>query len=115
MSTDQTSINKLGTNPADWVIDTNQYPLFDTTEKIVIKTDGNESALSSQVGGDHYKKLGEFQPWNVLSKWLTPEELFGYMKGTVIAYLARNKENPREDAEKAMHTIQLYLELSEKK
>lgn len=70
------------------------------------------SSLDSQVGGSHYKKLGNYQPWQVIAKWLTPEELFGYMKGTVIAYLARNKENPREDAEKAMHTIQLYLELS---
>ena len=70
------------------------------------------SSLDSQVGGNHYKKLGNYQPWQVMAKWLTPEELFGYMKGTVIAYLARNKENPREDAEKAMHTIQLYLELS---
>lgn len=36
------------------------------------------------------------------------------MKGTVIAYLCRNKENMREDIEKAKHTIELYLELSAK-
>lgn len=94
------------TDGKESILSSGQYPLFESVP---------ESALNSQVGGEHYKKLGEFQPWNVLAKWLTPEELFGYMKGTVIAYLARNKDNPRQDAEKAMHTIQLYLELSEKK
>lgn len=74
----------------------------------------NESALDSQVGGDHYKKLGEYQPWVVFSRWLSPEELKGYMKGTVIAYLAREQEKGgRVDISKAMHTIQLYLELTE--
>lgn len=73
------------------------------------------SALNSQVGGDHYKKMGEFQPWSVLSHWLTKEELTGYMKGTVISYLARQKENPMQDYHKAMHTMQLFFELMEKK
>lgn len=73
-----------------------------------------DSSLQSQVGGDHYKSLGEYQPWQVLSKWLIAEELQGYMKGTVIVYLCRNKENVREDIEKAKHTIELYLELSAK-
>jgi len=73
-----------------------------------------KSVLEIQVGGNHYKRLGKYQPWEVLAKWLTPEELFGYMKGTVISYLARNKANPQEDAEKAMHTIQLYLEVSKR-
>ena len=35
------------------------------------------SALDKQEGGDHYKKLGQYQPWEVLSKWLTPDELRG--------------------------------------
>lgn len=71
-----------------------------------------ESVLDIQVGGDHYKRLGEYQPWQVYARWMTEEELFGHMKGTVLSYLARKKDNPREDAEKAMHTIQLYLEVS---
>lgn len=72
------------------------------------------SALNEQVGGSHYKRFGNHQPWEVFAKWLTPEELKGYMKGTVIAYLAREAEkNGRQDIEKALHTIQLYLELSE--
>ena len=73
------------------------------------------SAFDSQVGGDHYKKFGAYQPWEVLAKWMTAEELKGFMKGTVIAYLAREQDkNGLEDIKKAGHTIQLYLELCEK-
>lgn len=74
----------------------------------------SKSALDSQIGGEHYKTLGDFQPWSVLSKWLTPEELKGYMKGTVCAYLCREEQKGgREDILKALHTMQLYLEMSE--
>ncbi len=71
------------------------------------------SALDVQEGGDHYKKMGHYQPWEVLSKWMKPDELKGFMKGTVIAYLAREEDKGgRLDIKKAMHTIQLYLELT---
>ena len=67
----------------------------------------------AQIGGDHYKKLGDYQPWSVMSQWLTPEELKGYMKGTACAYLCREADKGgREDIEKAIHTMQIYLELS---
>lgn len=71
------------------------------------------SALNEQKGGDHYKKLGEFQPVAVLQKWLTPEEFKGYAKGTAIAYLAREQDKGgRLDIEKAAHFLELYLELT---
>lgn len=71
-----------------------------------------ESALNTQVGGDHYKKLGDYQPWHVLRAWLTPEEFRGYMKGTAIAYLAREQDKGGlQDVEKGMHTLQGLLEL----
>ena len=74
------------------------------------------SALDKQSGGDHYSKLGDYQPWQVLEKWLTEEELKGFMKGTVIAYLAREDDKgKRLDIEKAKHTIELYLELTQDK
>ena len=31
------------------------------------------SALDIQEGGDHYKKLGAYQPWEVLRRWLDGE------------------------------------------
>jgi hypothetical protein len=74
----------------------------------------DESVLDVQIGGDHYKRFGDMQPWQVFARWFSKDELRGYAKGTVIAYLARDKENMREDMEKAMHTLQLYLEVSKK-
>jgi hypothetical protein len=69
------------------------------------------SAKDRQVGGDHYKKLGMYQPWAVLEHWLTPEEFRGYMKGTAIAYLAREKDKGGDtDISKATHTLQGFLE-----
>ena len=71
-----------------------------------------ESALNQQVGGDHYKKLGEYQPWLVLSRWMSPEELKGAMKKEVIAYLQREaSKGGIEDIRKAHHTLGIYLEL----
>jgi hypothetical protein len=73
----------------------------------------NTSALDVQEGGDHYKKMGIYQPWQVLSVWMTPEEMKGAMKKEVIAYLAREADKGgRMDIKKAMHTIQIYLELT---
>lgn len=77
--------------------------------------DFSESVLNIQHGGDHYKKLGSFQPWQVLQAWLTPAEFRGYMKGTAIAYLARELDKGRDlDIDKAIHTLQGYMELSKK-
>lgn len=76
-------------------------------------THDKPQTLAAQIGGDHYKKLGDYQPWQVLHKWLTPEELKGFMKGTVIAYLAREDDKGgRLDIEKAKHTLEIYLELT---
>jgi hypothetical protein len=76
----------------------------------------DNSPLDSQVGGDHYKKMGEYQPWQVFEKWMSPEELKGFMKGTAIGYLSREQDKGgRQDIEKAMHTIQLYLQLTKEK
>lgn len=73
------------------------------------------SALDTQVGGDHYKKLGDYQPWEVLRRWLTPEEFRGFMKGTAIAYLAREKDKGgTQDIEKAMHTLAGFIDLEAK-
>lgn len=70
------------------------------------------STLDVQFGGDHYKKLGQYQPWEVLKAWLTEDEFRGYMKGTAIAYLARERDKGGVmDIEKATHTLQGLLEL----
>lgn len=73
-----------------------------------------QTPLNSQVGGDHYKKLGPYQPWEVLARWLTPEELRGFAKGTVIAYLARERDKGGDaDIAKAQHTLEIWQHLSQ--
>lgn len=72
------------------------------------------SANDTQVGGDHYKSLGEFQPWDVLRHWLTAEEYRGWMKGNAIVYLAREKQKGGDqDIGKAAHHLQKLLEVLE--
>lgn len=89
----------------DWFL---TLPAVDVEDR-----EGISSVLETQVGGDHYKKLGQYQPWEVLRAWLTPEEFRGYMKGTAIAYLAREQDKGKDvDIEKAMHTLQGLLELT---
>ena len=76
----------------------------------------DRGCLDVQVGGDHYKKMGHHQPWEVLATWMTPEELRGYMKGTVIAYLAREQDKGGDlDIEKVQHTIQLWQQVRKDK
>lgn len=75
------------------------------------KSDGYRSLspLEIQISGNHYKKMGAYQPWEVLPNWLTPDELRGFAKGTVIAYLARERDKGGlDDIRKARHTLQLY-------
>lgn len=73
----------------------------------------SDNVLNNQVGGDHYAKLGDYQPYNVLSKWMTYDELKGFAKGSAIAYLQREADKGgREDIEKAIHHLQLFLEVT---
>jgi len=70
------------------------------------------SADATQVGGDHYKAMGDFQPWNVLMHWLTPEEYRGWQKGNAIVYLARERaKGGNQDIAKAGHHLQKLLEV----
>lgn len=70
------------------------------------------SAFETQVGGAHYKAMGDYQPWEVLRHWLTPEEYRGYMKGTAIAYLARERaKGGTQDIAKAAHTLDALVEV----
>lgn len=72
------------------------------------------SVFDCQIGGTHYKRFGHMQPWQVYGHWGTLAELWGYAKFTAITYLMRDKEDG-QDIQKAIHTLQLYLEVSEQK
>ena len=76
------------------------------------------SAKDKQVGGDHYKALGPYQPWEVNRHWLTREQYVGFLLGTVNAYLGRyNAEGDGKggllDLKKAAHTLQALIEFLE--
>lgn len=69
-------------------------------------------ANETQVGGDHYRKHGIYQPWDVLQHWLTPEEYRGWQKGVAIVYLARERDKGGDqDIEKAGHHIHKLVEV----
>lgn len=72
------------------------------------------AANDKQEGGEHYKKHGDHQPWDVLRSWLTPEEYRGYMKGTMIVYLAREKDKGGDqDIRKVAHYGEKFVEVLE--
>lgn len=64
------------------------------------------SALNEQAGGSHYKGMA-IQPVEFIQKNGIP-----YIEGNVIKYVTRHKEKGgRADLEKAIHYLQLLLEL----
>lgn len=83
-----------------------QLELF-PMEEITLQPAG---ASARQVGGDHYKTMA-VQPWDALKAWLTPDEYRGYMKGTAIVYLARERaKGGAVDVSKAQHTLEKLVE-----
>jgi hypothetical protein len=65
-----------------------------------------------QPGGDHYKRFGELQPWDVITHFN-----LGFMDGNAVKYLLRGRYKSAdrakqiEDLEKATHYIEKQLEL----
>ncbi len=60
-----------------------------------------------QFGGDHYKKYGALQPWDVITAWN-----LGYLDGTALKYIARWKDkNGIEDLKKAIHFLEKTIEV----
>ena len=69
------------------------------------------SANNKQVGGKHYSKYGDLQPWDVVIQW----EL-GYLEGTALKYIARWKDkNGVEDILKAIHFLEKLVEVEKNK
>lgn len=64
------------------------------------------SAFKHQVGGSHYKDLA-IQPAQFLRALKTP-----HLEGEAIYRILRHaQKNGRQDLEKAIHTLQLIIEL----
>lgn len=77
----------------------------------------SENPLDYQVGGEHYWRLGSYQPWIVLQHWMdagSPVGLEAYLAGDAVVYLARflsaaAGKGGRSDVEKAVHCLQYLL------
>jgi hypothetical protein len=67
------------------------------------------SADDKQIAGDHYKKYGDLQPWNVILAWD-----LGYLDGTALKYIARWKDKGGiNDLKKAIHFLEKLIEVTE--
>lgn len=63
-------------------------------------------ALESQIGGNHYKDLA-IQPAEYCQK-----NGLRYMESNAIKYITRHRsKNGKQDIEKAIHSLQLLLEI----
>lgn len=68
-------------------------------------------ANKKQIGGDHYKKYNNLQPWDVVIAWD-----LGYLEGTALKYIARwQDKNGIEDIKKAIHFLEKLVEVHESK
>ncbi len=68
-------------------------------------------ANSKQVGGDHYKKYGDLQPWDVVLSWN-----LGYLEGTALKYIARWRDKGGlDDIRKAVHFLEKLVEVESDK
>lgn len=69
------------------------------------------SANEKQIGGDHYKKHGDLQPWDVITAWN-----LGYLDGTALKYIARWRDKGGlNDIRKAIHFLEKFIEVEEAK
>ena len=57
-----------------------------------------------QVGGDHYSKH-DIQPLDIIDEYG-----LDYYRGNAIKYILRNKMDPYEDIEKAIHYLEMWLD-----
>ena len=69
------------------------------------------AANELQYGGDHYKKYGDLQPWDVVLAWD-----LGYLEGTALKYIARWQDKGGiQDIKKAIHFLEKLIEVEEAK
>ncbi len=72
----------------------------------VVDSEKVETALDTQIGGEHYKKYA-IQPVEFITK-----NKLGFLEGCVIKRLCRYEDkNGLEDLKKAKHEIDLLIEL----
>lgn len=71
------------------------------------------SANDRQVGGDHYRLLGEgaAQPWDIIVGYG-----LGYLDGNAVKYLLRwRHKGGIQDLQKALHYVEKTIEVEQQK
>lgn len=59
-----------------------------------------------QIGGDHYRKVENMQPWDIIDAYK-----LDFYSGNVLKYLLRHKhKNGKEDLMKARHYLDKMIE-----
>lgn len=106
-----------GDDPEGWWLAPGEYEVVSLTDPFIEKVDFSylseppplaPTALERQIGGDHYKDL-TIQPMEYSMK-----NGLNACQHTAIKYITRyktGKGTPRENLEKAIHTIELLMEI----
>lgn len=75
------------------------------------KSNEQGSANDHQCGGDHYRRYGKLQHWDVVAHFD-----LDYFQGQITKYVMRWKDkNGLEDLLKARHFLDKYIELQQTK
>lgn len=69
----------------------------------VYDDDGSNAIGCKQVGGNHYVKHC-IQPWDIIDEYN-----LDYYEGCVLKYLLRDKDNRKQDLEKAIHCLEKII------
>ena len=85
----------------------NEHDLHDYRQLTMKQPKANDI----QIGGDHYKKHGDLQPWDVIVAWN-----LGDLDGTALKYIARWRDKGGiNDIKKAIHFLEKFIEVEEGK
>lgn len=73
------------------------------------------TAKSTQVGGDHYRRMA-VQPWDIIDTWPIEQQI-GFHRGNALKYLLRMgaKDAGAQEARKAGHYCQKLAEVLDAK
>lgn len=68
-------------------------------------------AGDTQVGGDHYKRMG-IEPWDIIDTWPEDQQI-GYYRGNALKYVMRmgHKDGRVLEARKACHYLNKLIEV----
>lgn len=98
----QIYVEPIGGGPAVWFEEDDLV----LANKPAIREDEESSALDKQVSGNHYKGC-KIQPIEYIHA-----NGLDYFQGNVVKYVTRHKDkNGKADIEKAIHYLELILEL----